>query len=109
MLVGVWGAAGILVQHPEQSQAQYGLQREHSHGYGEVDPGRDEDGVSSMEGQYKPHVVVRENLNFKQMEECKERKSRGSERQGKERRGEERSGTCKEGRRTRPLLTVHPI
>lgn len=58
LFVGVWGAAGVLVQHPEQSQAQYGLQWENSYCYGEVDPETDMDSVSSMEGQYEQHVVV---------------------------------------------------
>lgn len=40
LLVGVRGAAGILVQNPKQSQAQYGLQWEDSYCYREVDPGR---------------------------------------------------------------------
>lgn len=46
LFVGVWGSTGILVQHPEQSQAQYGLQWEHSYRDGEVDAGTEEDRVS---------------------------------------------------------------
>lgn len=56
LFVGVWGAAGILVQHPEQSEAQYGLQGENSYCYGEVDPMRDKESVVA-ERKYKQHAV----------------------------------------------------
>lgn len=38
LLVGVWGAAGVLVEQPKQRQAEHGLQRQHSHRDGEVYP-----------------------------------------------------------------------
>lgn len=38
LLVGVWGATGILIQQPEQSQTQDGLQGQDRYRYRETDP-----------------------------------------------------------------------
>lgn len=70
LFIGVWRAAGVLVQHPKQVEAQDGLQRENCHCYREVDPERDKtrfrrrekqgDERGGGDSQFVPFDVVEE-------------------------------------------------